>query len=311
MTGDYDLVKEFLEFIEKVKETPSEEFYGLSPLQMFKLLTFEDFKSLSPFLQFNKNIPEEKLLKTPILDLEEKLVGILKANGGKLKLTKNKNLKLKDVNNLFFSCKIFENYEFHRGSEQKITSEEAVTHLFRIRNIITFNREFFEKGKRTLVFKEKEFIKHSSYERFLSYIDIAINSINWSYFYWDKFFYFIIQKGFLFSLYLLHKFGDIYRESEFYAQKFLEVFPLKSYWFSYDLPYYEEFFNEEEIEKLSRKDNEDERSLCYILRTFDLMEYFGFVDKKIEKEGPWRKKVFKKSEFFQDFVKFEVRMEIK
>jgi len=249
--------REFERIIEKQNRTLLEDFSGLSPEQMFYLINFKDFESLSPVLQFNKNIVEEKLLRTPLLDFESKLIEILGENKGKVKLTNNGNLKLKDVRNLFFSCKFLSEsryYDFFKSGRWKINTEEAVADLYRIRNIITLNKEFFKEKKRTLIFKEKQLVKRSAYERFLSYLNTAMSRVNWSYFYWSEFNYNIIQKRFLFSLYLLHKFGDIYRERDFYSDRFLQAFPLKAQWFYFDIPYYQEYLNEKKIDELSKQD---------------------------------------------------------
>ncbi len=303
--------REFERIIGKQNKTPLEDFSGLSPEQMFYLMRFKDFESLTPILRFNKNIAEKKLLQTPIMNFESKFIEILRENGGKIKLTDNRNLKLKDVRNLFLSSKFLSEhryYDLFKSGRWKINTEEAIPNLYRMRNLITLNRDFFTERKTLLNFKEKQFAKRSAYERFLSYLGIAMIRVNWSYFYWSEFNYYIIPQGFLFSLYLLHKFGDTYRDRDFYSDKFLQAFPLKVHWFNFDIPYYQEYLDEKEIDELSKKDTEKERKISYHNRTFNIMKYFGFTDEKIEGEEYLKQKTFyKKSDFFKEFVKFDLK----
>lgn len=304
----------YADYIRKQNRTPLEDFSGLSPEQMFFLMRFKEFESLNPFLRFNKSIAEEKFLQTPLMEFESKFLEILRENGGKIKLTDNKNLKLKDVRNLFFSCKFFSEhryYDLFKSGRWKINTEEAIPNLYRVRNIITLNKKFFTEKKRMLVFKEKQFVKRSAYERFLSYLDTTMIRVNWSYFYWSDLYYYIIQKGFLFSLYLLHKFGETYRERDFYSDRFSRAFPLKEQWFHFDIPFYQEYLDEKEIDELSKEDTEKERKMSYNIRTFNIMKYFGFTDEKTEgKEYINQKELYRKSDFFKEFVKFDLKGKI-
>lgn len=297
------------DYIKKRNRSPLDDFSGLSPEQMFFLMNFKDFQQLSPFLQFNESISEDKLFRTPVMDFESKLIKIFRDNGRKVLLTTKDNLKLKHVKKLFFDCKFLSNsryYDFFKSGRWKINTEEAIPDLYRIRNIITLNELFFEQKKTRLILREEEFSSCPTTERFLKYLFFTTRELNWSYFYDDWLYYTIIQNGFFFSIYLIHKFGEEYKYREFYADKFLKAFPNKAHWFHYDIPYYKEYLNDEEIEELSEKDEEKNRKSSYYHKTFDYLQYFGFVDKKVEGEDWLNQKVlYKKSDFFKEFVNFD------
>ena len=80
---------------------PSEDFSGLTPWDMHRLLYFDKFEDMRPLVQFNKNIGENLLLDTLIMKCEKKLVEIFKNNNDKIPLTDKGNLKVRYAKELF------------------------------------------------------------------------------------------------------------------------------------------------------------------------------------------------------------------
>lgn len=86
------------------------------------------------------------------------------------------------------------------------------------------------------------------------------------------------QLGFGFSLFLLFKYGNIERSTNFYSEKYFKAFPGIGI-------------------------NDNGNSSCYQVRTFKrFLKYFGII--KIS--GNWRNEKVKKTEMFDKYIKFNV-----
>lgn len=74
---------------------------------------------------------------------------------------------------------------------------------------------------------------------------------------------YIIQRSFLFSLFLLQKFGDEFRSPAFYEEKFLQAFPTVL----------------DEVSDRVYRSKEEYVSLCYSLRTIQrFAQFFGLIE---------------------------------
>lgn len=83
----------------------------------------------------------------------------------------------------------------------------------------------------------------------------------------------IIQQSFLFTLYLLHQYGMDWRPAAYYANSFIQAFPLS-------LKDVEEKFYEKPEETLRR---------AYILRSFErFADFFGLVELKSVSGTPYK-----------------------
>jgi len=80
-----------------------------------------------------------------------------------------------------------------------------------------------------------------------------------------------IQRSFLFTLYLLHKYGSSWRPATFYSDNFLRAFPMIL----------------QEIERKPFEEPEDTLQRCYILRTLQrFAAFFGLAELEQTSEGP-------------------------
>ena len=295
------------ELFNKYNRTAQKEFCGLSPLQMMRIIYYNEFKQLEPFLSFKKDISEKLLMKVPVMKLEEKLIELVEKNNGKIGLTNKGNLKLSITKKIFNDCKFLnENgrYDYFTKGIFSLRSEEHIPYLFRLRNLITMNKSYFTEKSTYITYKKKKIDRSTPVERYLEYMFILGRFLNWSYFYRYGHIYSIIRNGWIFSLFLLHKFGDIFREYDFYASKFLEAFPEKDQWFYVDKEQYEDLYYPEDIRELNDDDNDKNRKLLYSYRTFFYMLCFGLVEEKEKREGYTFKRYVKKTEFFEEFFNF-------
>jgi len=81
-----------------------------------------------------------------------------------------------------------------------------------------------------------------------------------------------IQQSFLFTLYLLHKYGNNWKPATFYSDSYLQAFPMLL----------------EEIEAKPYEPPEDTLRRCYILRTLQrFADFFGLADLEQVTEGPF------------------------
>ena len=135
------------------------------------------------------------------------------------------------------------------------------------------------KGELVITKKGKEFIKENAEKYWLKdLIDVFGNKYNMAYFdgYDNEH---VGQIGFMFSIYLLKKFGYKERDKEFYANKYFKAFPRIG-----------------EIE-------ENYNMSAYATRTFErFMKYFGFIEitgkRRMEKK-------YMKTKLFDKYIEIE------
>ena len=208
------------DFMQQSNQASADDFHGLSPDQMHCILNFP-FNSPQVV-----TFPEQfdPLPNAPILDLFNLLVEAIGEQG--LKPTAKGNLPQK----------------FCRETALAYWDEDTYRQKTRYGNI---NKEvdFFELHVTRLVAElaglirkyKGRFILSRDCRRLLSKADLSAiysrlflaytEEFNWGY--WDQCqeIYFI-QRSFLFSLYLLSRYGDDWRPSGFYEDNFLQAFPL-------------------------------------------------------------------------------------
>ena len=118
-------------------------------------------------------------------------------------------------------------------------------------------------GKLLLTKKCDTFLENKSLSELYRYLFVNYTrKFNWGYndLYPEAW---IIQGGFPFSLFLVQKYGAEKRNVKFYADKFLQAFPLVMR----TVPDSDSFTNEENFQR------------CYSLRTFDrFLKRFGLID---------------------------------
>lgn len=257
------------------------KFEGYSPFEMHHILHFP-FGSNSP-ISIQK-LAESDYKEIPMLNQMKYFLDLIK-NSSEIKLTAKGFLPTKIVKDI---------YDQEFLEEVRITSRKS--QLYKERDSMTVNltRLLAElsglikkrNGKLSLT-KNGEKISFDSFRLFDLILKTMTGKFNWSYYdgYGDNQ---IGQLAFGFSIILLHKYGEINRLDEFYAEKYFNAFPALI-----------------ELKSPSYFETPERSSFrCYSLRTFDrFLDYFGLI--KIETVGEkWDPdKYITKSDLFDKLIK--------
>jgi len=264
------------------------DFEGLSSNHMHGLLysTFDEKKS--PLILAN--------------EIDEKLISNVEFNNHTInylhKLKEEEPLKLTQKGNLPRKfCREFLKDNFTGNSNETYIEKYPImkeddSFYIRLINILTEVAGFTKKvyGKKSLTKKGNKLLAlKSSYQIYRNIFLTYTRKFNWGYFdlYPEAS---IIQNGFGFSIFLVQKYGDEPKESEFYSNKFLAAFPITIDQFS-DTPYF--------TKKKQYKQ-------CYYIRTFDRFLYrFGLID--IEKKGkfPSEQRFIMKKDLLDILIKWK------
>lgn len=243
---------------------PVEEFHGLSPNQMYSFLN-RPFDS-PELVKFSERLPPD--LSVPFIDLLALLVETIGGQG--LKATATGNLPPK----------------FCKAAALSYWGEERYSSEIRFRSIRT-EPDFYEihclrvlaelcgivrkyKGKYIIGTKFRKILAtEGTAALYPLLIKTYITEFNWGYGdgYEDLTF---IQESFLFSLYLLHKYGDVERPQTFYQKQFIKAFP--------DIVH--------EVKETSYSTPEEQVTSMYFLRTFRcFLNYFGLAEVRAQEKG--------------------------
>jgi len=233
-------------------QRPLDEFHGLSPEQMYRLLHF-------PFASPELLHLPEVLTTSPTAPIVTLFVMLLEAIGEKgLKPTAKGNLPQKfcrEAALAYWGEEVYrENTRFGRINREENFLDLHVTRLtmelaglirkYKGRFILSRNCRALLSGKGLAALFPRVFTAY-------------VEQFNWSY--RDRYPELrFIQTAFLFTLYLLMRYGDTWRPHEFYEDSFLRAFPT----LLDELPPHQVFTPEEEVRR------------CYTWRT--LVHFVGF-----------------------------------
>ncbi|HIP37914.1 MAG TPA: hypothetical protein EYG88_00695 [Desulfocapsa sulfexigens] len=263
--GSIEEVQAVLDQYQQQKnEVPVDDFHGLSSEQMHRFLHMPfETPELVTFPPVLKKDPESKAAF--ILSMLIKEIG---EDG--LKLTAKGNLGRK------FCQQAFEKYQPRYpdpyGLKITIHSETNFEPLHAIRltaQLAGLVRKY--KGRLLLTKKCKKALdRHGLREIYPLLLHAYIRKFNWGY--RDGFQEIpFIQQSFLFTLYLLHKYGSKWKPATFYSDSYLRAFPMIL----------------QEIEPKMYEPPEDTLQHGYILRTLQRFAgFFGLADLEQISEGP-------------------------
>lgn len=208
-------------FMEKRNNTPDDTFQGLSPYQMHRLLhfPFESPDIVSFDFEAVKSSDD-----APILRLLNLIAESLGEQG--LKATAKGNLPRAAARSI---AKSYLSPELHQRltSLGEFTSEEDVPFLKTLR-LIAMKTGYIRKykGKLNVTGKCRKRIGAGKWkEIYEDFFSFYVHKLNWAYpasIIEVPFF----QHSFAFTLLLLQKFGDRARPAQFYADRFVEAFPM-------------------------------------------------------------------------------------
>ncbi len=238
--------------------TPAEDFSGLSHAQVQRLLYGVD-EEHSP-LRIRPSIDDSTLNAIPFLRLNEEFLKIIQRQKA-LKLTTTGALPVKVVQELYAQKFITEQIvEAGYSSVRREADSTALQVMHIVSRLSGAIRKEHQKLKLTR--KGEKLLKPTERLQLFREIFAAFTQeFSWSYNdrYDDSK---IGQFCWGFSVYLLAKFGDIPRASEYYADKYRAAFPFLFQW----------------LPASPFSTPEKDFSRCYSVRTFDrFLEWFGLV----------------------------------
>jgi len=219
---EFESLEELQGFVDNFMAVKNREavpgFLGFSSDQIHRLLYYS-FEDTADILEFNKNLPEETLAKIPVVKNVQLFLSRL-AELEPLRATAKGNLPLK------FARELHEQFTQREDLHYKIRSEEKSAKLHPLRHVLTMcgwlkkRRQQFSLTRKGRQIVDKGFTG----EHYLQLFKVYTRKFNWGFL--DGFLdLWIIQGGFLFSLYLLRLKAVDFVEDVALADYFMEAFP--------------------------------------------------------------------------------------
>ena len=242
--------------MEKKNNAPNKDFEGYSSLDMHQILHFL-FEEKCPIRI--KEMSQNDVEKIPIYNGVKFLVDYLVGHE-KIKLTATGNLPTKIVSELY-SKKYFLEKSIESGIVNLRTENDSI--YIHLCHVLLVNTGYAKKVKGILTLTAKGKKNSANYQQVIEDIlKTYCNKFNWGYL--DNYDNFNVAKlGNGFSIYLLSKYGTIKRESNFYASKYFQAFPIIT----------------ENINVRSLFESKEEYLInCFSMRTFERFgQFFGLV----------------------------------
>ncbi len=266
---------------------PREEFHGLSPEEMHCFLHKPlESSELVTFSQVLQTEPESKAAFILSMLVEE-----IGEDG--TKLTAKGNLGQKFCQEA--SKKYFARYPDSMMSRLTVQSETNFEPLHAVRLTAQLGgllRKY--KGRLLLTKKCRKALEHNGLlELYPLLIQAYIQKFNWGYRdgYQELPF---VQQSFLFTLYLLHKYGNSWRPATFYNDNYLQAFPMIL----------------QEIESKPCEPPEDTLRNCYSLRTLQRFAgFFGLAHiEQVSREPINREYRVRATELLDEMIHFHLEL---
>jgi hypothetical protein len=278
------------EFIDKLthgrNSAPLEDFSGISPEQMYNFL-YRPFDSPG-LIDYNPAL--RKFPDAPFFRLFLHLLhGAAKEE---LKATAQGNLQVKFVKaaaEQYFGAR--EYAKMSRYISFRTETDFSALHTVRlIAQMAGFIRKY--KGRFQATKAGQSVVEQGvNGAAFLAVFQAYTRKFNWAY--GDRYPDIpTIQQSFVFTLYLLSKYGDSLRTSSFYGDLFLKAFPIAV----------------QETPRFSFEEREETLLSCYALRTLGRFAHFlGFIEIDGADNERWiEKRAVRKTPFLDDWIRFSV-----
>jgi hypothetical protein len=242
--------------VDMYNNRPMDSFDGFSPFQMSQILYFP-FEKECP-IKINTQMSESLLEKSPIFKIVLSLLTKIEVSG--TNLTAVGNLPPQIVKGIYH-LRYYPDLMIEHGIT-KLTNEKDWLILHTVK-IVLIQAGILRKSHRKLLFTKKgrKYFEDAKYDDlFYLFLRAFTTKFNWAYndgFENEQ----IGQLGFLYSLYLLQKHGESYKELRYYGDLYFKAFPIfKS------------------LRKTSAN-NYDSTETAYYTRFFGrFCIWFGFVD---------------------------------
>ena len=261
---------------------PLQEFCGFSAVQMGQLL-YEPFTSEGT-LVFNDSLSPP--MTCPVmLAMRELVQGI--SNEG-VKATAKGNLPMTICRSA--AARFLEHSpERGRWRYEKFRTEEDLVPLNLVRLLLGLGG-YLKKTKGRFIWTKKgqRFIEQPESHWYLELLKLSATRFNWGYF--DGYESVpVIQQGFAYTLFLVQAYGDHFRAESFYADRFLEAFPIGLM-----------EIEEEDFDTAHRMFES-----CYSVRSFDrFMAFFGLIEDQLVDTDIGKETALKKTPYLDGLVGF-------
>jgi hypothetical protein len=216
-----ELNREMRKINDEMNSSPKNDFEGFSPEDMNYILYYP-FQEKCP-IRVNMDISGVFLLKnSPLYRMAVEIMNRVQT-AGSIKLTPKGNFPVNLVKELY-GLDIYHNQWDKLFFERQPRQDnwlflEAVLFACKISGVIKKRN-----GRLTLTKKGEELLKTDGSSLFIELFSAYTTGFNWAYF--DGYDNEICgQLGFLWSLWLVKKYGSTPRKADFYAQKYLTAFP--------------------------------------------------------------------------------------
>lgn len=288
--NDLEEAKQFLNAVVQNRNSrPLEEFHGLSPEQMTRLLHFP-FES-PEVVKFSE--PKSDVSSIPIIKLILLLLNSIGEKG--VKATAKGNLPRNLCREIEVNYYSQEEYQ-QRKKYHKINTEMDYFDLHVVRIIAKLAGLIKKhKGKYLLTKKGTTFLSDDKqYQLYHLVFQIYTNEFNWAY--RDRYpECSIIQTSFAFTLYLLRRYGTQWQANSAYCEYSLNAFPMAL----------------NEIEEAAWSTPEQRYQSCYANRALEnFAVFFGLAEMKADSNTQLLKGDYqiRKLPLLDEIVKFNIRM---
>jgi len=174
-------------------------------------------------------------------------------------------------------------FQYRVRSEEESITVNTLRHVLRMCGWLKKVKNYYSLTK-----KGRDLVTRGFSEaHFFTLLQVFTRRFNWAF--QDGYpSFWIIQEGFVFSLYLLHRKGRRFIEAEDLGDYFIKAFP--------------KILSEAEVIRILYPG--DTVKNCFSLRFLEhFCEYFGFVDTRREKKAPYGFHLFiKKSAFYDQYI---------
>ena len=269
-------------FIAAKNSAPLQEFCGFSAVQMGQIL-YEPFAS-EDIIVFNDSISPP--MTSPVMLAMNELVQGIPAEG--VKATAKGNLPMTICRSA--AARFLEHSpERGRWRYDRFRTEEDLIPLNLVRLLLGLGGYLKKtKGRFSWTKKGQKLIKQPEVHWYLELFKLSAVRFNWGYF--DGYANVpVVQQGFAYTLFLVQAYGDHFRTESFYAERFLEAFPMGLM-----------EFDEEELDTAHSMFQS-----CYSVRSFDrFMAFFGLIEDRLVDGDIGKETALKKTHYLDGLVGF-------
>lgn len=272
------------QFTESKNRVPQLDFLGLSSDQVYRML-HHPLEDIEDMIRFNHNLEPAVFQDTPIVkNTLFFLTGLKELEP--LRATAKGNLPIafaQELYNKFIDPS--RRFQFNIRSEEDSVTVNTLRHVLRMCGWVKKAKNCYSLTKKGRNLVDGGF----SEPHFFTLLQVFTRRFNWAFQDWYPSLW-IIQAGFVFSLYLLHRKARSFIADRELGDYFIKAFPMTL----------------SEAEEIRLLDPRDTARSCFSLRFLEhFCEYFGFVDTRREKKTPYGFHLFvKKSELYDSYIKW-------